>query len=208
MQSKVQSGVIMKKAIPTCLILFMGLLSNSTSAIEEPAYTVVHTWDEPEIEIRHYAPRLLAQTSMNSTESNGFRILAGYIFGGNETEQEIAMTAPVQRTMGDSANATMAFVMPSELTLDALPKPDDDRVQFIEEPAYHAAVIRFNGRATETQADAHWQTLFDFLATQSIVSTGPPTLNQYNPPWTLPFMRRNEIIVPIQSPNDDFQKTY
>lgn len=87
--------------------------------------------------------------------------------------------------------------MPAEFTIESLPKPNDDRVQFSEEPAYHAAVIRFSGRATEERVEAHWQALSNFLESESIEPTGPPTLNQYNPPWTLPFMRRNEIIVPI-----------
>ena len=84
--------------------------------------------------------------------------------------------------------------------MNELPAPDDARVKFREEPAYHAAVIRFSGRATDSRVDEHWALLTAFLASQKIETNGRPTLNQYNPPWTLPFMRRNEIIVPIVEP--------
>jgi hypothetical protein len=93
--------------------------------------------------------------------------------------------------------AQMAFVLPAEYEITELPKPDDSRVRFQEEPAYHAAAIRFSGRATDSRVDEQWELLSAFLAAQNISTTGRPTLNQYNPPWTLPFMRRNEIIVPI-----------
>jgi hypothetical protein len=127
-------------------------------------------------------------------------VLAGYIFGGNAAEQEIAMTAPVQRTMPGANEGEMAFVLPAEYAMNELPAPDDIRVKFREERAYHAAVIRFSGRATDDRVNAQWALLTEFLKSQKIQTYGQPTLNQYNPPWTLPFMRRNEIIVPISSP--------
>lgn len=185
----------------TLLAILMGLLTSNVNAIEEPAYEVLQSWGQENIELRLYAPRVLARTPMTEGENSGFRVLAAYIFGGNEAEQKIAMTAPVQRSMGESPDPNMAFVMPSEFTIESLPKPDDDRVQFSKEPAYHAAVIRFSGRATEERVEAQWQALSNFLESESIEPTGPPTLNQYNPPWTLPFMRRNEIIVPIARQN-------
>lgn len=182
------------------LIGLTALLPLLAFGIEEPAYEVVASWDSTDVEIRHYEPRVLAMTEMNSGQNSGFRVLAGYIFGGNASEQEIAMTAPVQRSMPASSGAEMAFVMPAEFGLDDLPEPDDQRVKFREEPAYHAAVIRFSGRATDARAEEHWQILVEFLAAEGIETMGSPTLNQYNPPWTLPFMRRNEIIIPVAYP--------
>ena len=73
------------------------------------------------------------------------------------------MTAPVQRSIAESPNPNMAFVMPSEFTIESLPAPNDERVQFSEEPAYNAAVIRFTGRATEERVEEHWLTLSAFL---------------------------------------------
>ena len=94
----------------------------------------------------------------------------------------------------------MAFMMPAEYTLEDLPQPEDQRVSFREAPAYTAAVIQFSGWASAEKADENWQQLRRFLIAEGIDITGEPTLNQYNPPWTLPFMRRNEIIVPVAFP--------
>jgi len=176
------------------VVLFM---SDKVSAIEEPTYSLVTAWDDPDIEIRDYDARILATTQMNEGQNSGFRVLAGYIFGGNEREQEIAMTAPVQRTMPGAEDSEMAFVVPREYSMDELPVPDDTRVQFREEPAYRAAVIRFSGWVNDKKAERYWQTLVAFLKEQGIQPLGDPTLNQYNPPWTPPFMRRNEIIVAV-----------
>jgi hypothetical protein len=172
---------------------------SSTSAIEEPTYSLVAAWDDPDVEIRDYDPRILATTRMTDGQNSGFRVLAGYIFGGNEKEQEIAMTAPVQRTMPGENDAEMAFVVPRAYSLEELPAPDDARVQFREEPGYRAAVIRFSGWVNDKKAERYWQTLVAFLKEQGIQPLGDPTLNQYNPPWTPPFMRRNEIIVAVAS---------
>jgi hypothetical protein len=169
----------------------------SANAIEEPAFEVRQRWDEEQIEIREYAPRVMAVTEMAERENDGFRVLAGYIFGGNAREQEIAMTAPVQQTM--SGPAEMAFMMPAEYAFDELPEPNDARVAFRQAPAYTAAVIRFSGWANAEKADANWQKLRGFLIREGIEIVGEPTLNQYNPPWTLGFLRRNEIIVPVKS---------
>jgi hypothetical protein len=174
------------------------------NAIEEPSYALVASWDEPDIEIRDYDPRLLATTKMTEGQNSGFRVLAGYIFGGNDAEQEIAMTAPVQRTMPGQKNAEMAFVVPRAFSMDDLPEPDDTRVQFREEPAFRAAVIRFSGWVNDKKAEQYWQTLTVFLRKKGIQPLGEPTLNQYNPPWTPPFMRRNEIIVAVASDTGTF----
>ena len=173
------------------------LFVSSTSAIEEPTYSLVVAWDDPDVEIRDYNSRILVTTQMNEGQNTGFRALAGYIFGGNEKEQEIAMTAPVQRTMPGIEDAEMAFLVPREYSIEELPTPDDTRVQFREEPAYRAAVIRFSGWVNDQKAERYWQTLSTFLKEQGIQPLGDPTVNQYNPPWTPPFMRRNEIIVAV-----------
>ena len=182
-------------AITTLVALSLPLFSITAKAIEEPAYSVEKAWEAEQIEIRRYAPRVMAVTTMQGNEDDGFRVLAGYIFGGNATEQKIAMTAPVQQSM--SGNAEMAFMMPAEYSLEDLPEPDDERVGFEVAPAYTAAVIRFSGWASADKADEHWQRLRQFLIAEEIDIAGEPTLNQYNPPWTLPFLRRNEIIVPV-----------
>ena len=178
--------------------LVTSVMTTQAIAIEEPVYQVEKAWEAEQIEIRAYAPRIMAVTGMNEDSDSGFRVLAGYIFGGNAEEQKIAMTAPVQQTM--AGEKEMAFMMPAEYALKDLPQPEDQRVSFREAPAYTAAVIQFSGWASAEKADENWQQLRRFLIAEGINITGEPTLNQYNPPWTLPFMRRNEIIVPVAFP--------
>jgi hypothetical protein len=178
--------------------LVTSVMTTQAIAIEEPVYQVEKAWEAEQIEIRAYAPRIMAVTGMNEDSDSGFRVLAGYIFGGNAEEQKIAMTAPVQQTM--AGEKEMAFMMPAEYALKDLPQPEDQRVSFREAPAYTAAVIQFSGWASAERADENWQQLQRFLIAEGIDITGEPTLNQYNPPWTLPFMRRNEIIVPVAFP--------
>jgi len=175
--------------------LVTSVMTTQAIAIEEPVYQVEKAWEAEQIEIRAYAPRIMAVTGMNEDSDSGFRVLAGYIFGGNAEEQKIAMTAPVQQTM--AGEKEMAFMMPAEYALKDLPQPEDQRVSFREAPAYTAAVIQFSGWASADKADENWKQLQRFLIAEGIDITGEPTLNQYNPPWTLPFMRRNEIIVPV-----------
>lgn len=177
------------------LSLVTSLMASQAIAIEEPVYQVEKAWETEQIEIRAYAPRVMAITDMAEDSNSGFRVLAGYIFGGNAEEEKIAMTAPVQQSM--AGEKEMAFMMPAEYALEDLPKPEDQRVSFREAPAYTAAVIQFSGWASAEKADENWQQLRRFLIAEGIDITGEPTLNQYNPPWTLPFMRRNEIIVPV-----------
>ena len=178
--------------------LVTSVMTTQAIAIEEPVYQVEKAWEAEQIEIRAYAPRIMAVTGMNEDSDSGFSVLAGYIFGGNAEEQKIAMTAPVQQTM--AGEKEMAFMMPAEYAVKDLPQPEDQRVSFREAPAYTAAVIQFSGWASADKADEHWQQLRRFLIAEGIDITGEPTLNQYNPPWTLPFMRRNEIIVPVAFP--------
>ena len=178
--------------------LVTSVMTTQAIAIEEPVYQVEKAWEAEQIEIRAYAPRIMAVTGMNEDSDSGFRVLAGYIFGGNAEEQKIAMTAPVQQTM--AGEKEMAFMMPAEYALKDLPQPEDQRVSFREAPAYTAAVIQFSGWASAEKADENWQQLQRFLIAEGIDITGEPTLNQYNPPWTLPFMRRNEVIVPVAFP--------
>jgi hypothetical protein len=185
--------------IRTLLIsLVASVMATQAIAIEEPVYQVEKAWEAEQIEIRAYAPRVMAVTGMDEDSDGGFRVLAGYIFGGNAEEQKIAMTAPVQQSM--AGEKEMAFMIPAEYALEDLPEPEDERVSFREAPAYTAAVIQFSGWASVDKADENWQQLRRFLIAEGIEITGQPTLNQYNPPWTLPFMRRNEIIVPVAFP--------
>jgi hypothetical protein len=187
--------------------------------VEEPSYRVVQSY--PEFEIRAYGGLILAETlvedSYDKTREQGFKRLAGYIFGANKpiamtapvglTEQEptrIAMTAPVGMATSPSG-WRMTFTMPAGSTLENLPRPDDTRVTLREVPPRSIAVLKFSGQATESLAKAQSLKLREALARESWVSNGEAELQQYNPPWTPPFLRRNEIWIEVeeQKSNND-----
>jgi hypothetical protein len=163
---------------------------------EEPQWTLIEKLGD--VELRQYGPLVQARTSMppGRSSSSGFRQLADYIFGGNAREQSIAMTAPVEQTLQDDGGY-MAFTMPAEHALEDLPQPDDDAVSLHAVPARTVAAISFSGWATSGKVEAMTGELLDTLEQHGIEPQGPPSLNQYNPPWTPPWKRRNEIVVEI-----------
>lgn len=207
-------------SVAALALLWVGRRVLVASQVEEPAYQRLAQYDG--FELREYAPTVVAATEVQGdfrqSLDEGFRRLAGYIFGGNRRQQEISMTAPVslQRTppseQGERISMTapvsaerqeqgwrVTFVMPSEYTLETLPQPVDERVRLEPVPARKVAVLRFSGRATEDMAEAHKAELLQRLEGQGLRATGQPVLAQYNPPWTPPFLRRNEILVPVES---------
>ena len=134
--------------------------------IEEPRWALLEQLDE--VEIRHYDARVQAITRMdaNTSDNSAFRRLAGYIFGGNATEQKIAMTAPVETTLED-ADRAMTFNMPAEFGLTELPLPDSDDVTLEAVPAVTVAVLRFSGRATDRKVAQITESLMDSLVGHS-----------------------------------------
>ena len=161
-------------------------------AIEEPEYEVLQTTGD--IEFRRYAPYLVAEVTVSETnaDSRAFRLLAGYIFGDNESGEKMSMTAPVE-----TRGADYAFVMERKYSLETLPKPDDERIQLRQRPSRVVAVRRFSGGWSERNISKHRQALLDDLAALGIETTGEPELARYNSPFTPWFLRRNEIIVPV-----------
>lgn len=181
------------------LQLVILLLSPVTMAndIEEPRWELITNLNS--VEVRQYEPSIHAVTSLssNSETSDGFRRLAGYIFGGNEQSKSIAMTAPVQETL-EPESPEMALTLPAEYALEDLPAPDDDSVFIRPVPAKTVAAIRFSGLATDAKVAGQTTELLSILDQHALTVVGVPVLNQYNPPWTMPFLRRNEIAVEIQ----------
>lgn len=194
-----------------CGLLIAGL----AMAIEEPKFTVVEK--SGDFELRAYAPRVVAETlvdgSLNDASSAGFKRIADYIFGNNTARaggsekismtapvamapksEKISMTAPVamQQTAGQWR---MYFVMPSQYTLSTLPTPNNPEVTLRELPASRMAVLRFSGLAGEEKTTTKTAELLAWLKSKSITPIGTPELARYNPPWTLPFLRRNEVMV-------------
>jgi hypothetical protein len=172
------------------------------------------------IEIRLYDPMIIAEVTVAGERRDairaGFRMLAGYIFGGNSKQQKISMTAPVLQEAenpnwmngavqaGAKQTATqnqnewkVGFVMPPEFSLESLPKPNEQQIRFLELPSQKAAVILFSGMNTDKNLAVHQEKLVAWLWKNNIHPIGVPVYAFYNPPWTLPFLRRNEIIIHI-----------
>lgn len=168
-------------------------------AIEEPRYELLDKVGD--VEIRHYQPVIQATTVIPPSGGNGFRRLAGFIFGGNSENMSIAMTAPVQENLSGEGRA-MAFTLPSELSMDDLPQPDDPNVHIEAIPARIVAVLGFSGWASDKKALAKREELAVQLAQLGLSTRGDWLLNQYNPPWTLPFLRRNEIWIEVDWQQD------
>jgi hypothetical protein len=180
---------------------------------ETPQYDVLLKEDDKEI--RAYAPYVIAKTRMkdasDEARSESFRIIAGYIFGGNEGKQSIAMTAPVtQKASGkgekiamtapvtqktNDAELVMTFMMPSKYKMADLPTPKDKRVELEEVPAQTLGVIRYSGFDREEKNKAKAAELKAWIERQGAYSIqSDPIRAGYDPPWTLPFLRRLEMM--------------
>ncbi len=189
-------------------------------ATEEPKFDILTK--DGDFELRQYAPMVVAETlvsgSQDEASSRGFRIIAGYIFGDNKSAnsgaEKIAMTAPVllekqsaAQRIDMTAPVTMDkigdqwrvhFVMPSQYKITDLPTPNNAAVTLREIPASKYAVVRFSGFAGEAKVAAKTKELTDWVIARGSVAVNAPQLARYDPPWTLPFMRRNEILVEIR----------
>ena len=176
------------------------------------------------LEIRHYGPRIVAQTwveapTRRAATREGFSRLAGYIFGGNKSRasqqadkiamtapveiepepQKIAMTAPVESEPDEQGRWKVVFTMPSQWTMETLPVPNDKRVEIVEAPARTVAVVRFSGTLAPEDVDPQRQKLRRLVKEQGYRMTGPITVAGYDPPSVLPALRRNEVMVPVES---------
>jgi hypothetical protein len=185
----------MNKALLSIFLIWS--TASMATEIEEPRWGLLATLDG--IEVRQYEPSVEAVTRLKSNRETtaGFRRLAGYIFGGNERSQSIAMTAPVQETLGPGS-PVMAFTMPADYAMEDLPAPADASVALREVPGRTVATIRFSGWATAARIARKQKQLLAVLERHGVTTIGVPALNQYNPPWTAPFLRRNEIAVEVE----------
>ncbi|PCO06265.1 heme-binding protein [Microbulbifer flavimaris] len=184
-------------------------------AIEEPEYAVIE--QSKPFELRAYQPKIVAEVqvtgSMDEASGRGFKLLADYIFGNNTARtggnEKIAMTAPVgmepeSEKISMTAPVSMeqsggqwrvSFVMPSQYTMETLPRPNNQAVTLREIPETNYAVIRFSGLAGEDKIARKTAELIEWMDEKGLEPTGQPELARYNPPWTLPFLRRNEVMI-------------
>lgn len=171
--------------------------------VAEPPYTLVK--NEPPFEVRDYAALTVAETLIEGdfdiAGSQGFRRVAGYIFGKNQNAQgeseKIAMTAPVTME-AQNQQWRLHFVMPQGMALSNLPKPVDASVQLREVPAQRMAAVRFSGLTTAASIERQTQLLKDWLGRNNLAYEDRPQLARYNDPFTLPWNRRNEILIPLR----------
>lgn len=189
------------------------------SHVEQTDYTVVKKMNG--YEIREYPARIVAQTTVQGSyeESlgNGFRIVAGYIFGGNTKKERITMTAPVVAKNGEDLKASekiamtapvvataagdsqvISFGMPRSATLETLPTPNDPRVKIVTVPAKKYAARRFSWYRSDARVRSTQEKLLKALGRDGIVPEGSAAYAGYNAPWTPPWMMRNEVLVEVK----------
>ena len=184
-------------------------------ALEEPSYSVLET--EGNFELRNYSSYIVAETNVEgdfeAVGSEGFRRLADYIGGKNQKKESISMTAPVsQKPASEKIAMTapvsqarengrwrIALMIPSDYTMQTLPTPDDDRIVLREEKEKTVAVIRYSGTWGKKRYENHETKLMDWISTKGWIMAGAPVWARYNPPFIPWFIRRNEILIPVQS---------
>ena len=199
------------------LVIVIGALISGPlmSNVEHPQYVV--TEKHKAIELRDYSPRIIAQVSTSGTReeaiSSGFRQLADYIFGNNitsefisaekqasqdqiSTNKKIAMTAPVEQSQVKDT-WTNTFTMPSEYTLETLPRPKNAAITLYSVPPQSFIAIQFSGTNSTHNIDIHENKLRSFCEQNNIEIKNDAIYAFYNPPWTLPILRRNEVMFPI-----------
>ena len=195
--------------------IVVATLAGTAMAVEEPAFKQVSR--EGAFELRDYPAVVVAEVTVTGDQKEaanaGFRLLAGYIFGGNKRRQSIAMTAPVAQQAASEKIAMTApvaqtqtttgawvvrFTMPSAYTLQSLPVPNDARVELRNIEPARFAVLRFSGLAQTADVEAKSNELLAQLKSHRLRAIGSVSLAQYNPPWTLWFMRRNEVMVEVK----------
>jgi effector-binding domain-containing protein len=195
------------------LILIVGVLAGPLmSDVEKPDYKVIQS--EQNIEIRHYEPMIIAEVEVEGKREDairdGFRLIADYIFGNNKVKLDIAMTSPVQQQESQKIAMTapvqqqstgrswqISFVMPSRYSMESLPEPNNDHVRLKEIPTKKFGVIEFSGTNSNENVTKHENQLMNYIEANQIKIIGSPKYAFYNAPWTLPFMRRNEVMIEI-----------
>lgn len=198
--------------IVAVLLLGAALWGPIASNVEHPEYDVVER--NGNIEIRDYAPMIVAEAEVKGDRREairrGFRMIADYIFGNNTASENVAMTAPVTQQGSEEIAMTapvtqqqegkdwrVRFIMPSKYTIETLPKPNNPAVELKEIPSKRIVAIRFSGLGREDSLNRYTKDLNDFLTARNLRPLSPPTYAFYNPPWTLPFLRRNEVLIEI-----------
>ncbi len=203
-------------AVTVGVVMLAGFISWGpiVSKVEQPKYKILES--DGEIEIREYDPMIVAEVIVQGDRKNainqGFRYLADYIFGNNTANNKMSMTAPVTQQQSKKIAMTapvtqhakesgwaVHFTMPSRFTLDTLPEPNNKNVILNEIPAKRFAVIRFSGMNTNKNLSVHEKKLLTYMSENNIDAASTPIYAFYNPPWTLPVLKRNEVLIEIEN---------
>jgi hypothetical protein len=163
---------------------------------QEPKYEILQSYGK--IELRVYAPFLVAEVHRSGKRKEaireGFRILADYLFGNNETSIRLPMSIPVtQQKTGDFW--TIRFMLTQASEINTLPRPKNPLVHLLSIPQTTFAVIQFSGTPKDEKLESATAQLRAFAASHNLRLEGEPIFAFYNPPWTLPFLRRNEVLI-------------
>jgi hypothetical protein len=190
------------------------LVAKSAMAIEKAKYTVLEKEDD--FEIRQYDSQIVAETyvdgDLEDVGNEGFRLLYGYISGDNKKKQSISMTAPVGQEAGSEKIAMTApvkqekkdnqwritFLMPAEYTLETLPEPNDNRVKLKADPGRLIAAVRYSGTWSEGGYEENRALLEEYIQKRGLIKTGEPVWARYDPPFMPWFLRRNEVLIPVE----------
>ncbi len=196
------------------LLLNTGCSVLGKSSVEEASYRVLSKDDK--FELREYAPLVVAETRVDAEFKEAgniaFRRLFGYISGDNTAKQKIAMTAPViaDANQGEEIRMTAPvigesdgdswryrFVLPASYTLESAPVPENENVTIVAVPATTVAVRRFSGLVSQADVEETSRQLADWMLANDLEAASEPRWAGYNPPWTLPFLRRNEVMIDV-----------
>ena len=177
------------------LLILISILTLSSQAMsyEEANYEVIK--ENKEYEIRKYSDRLVIET--NSIQGNGFRKLFNYISGNNEESQEIKMTVPVTQEI-KNGNMTMQFYLPLKFNKDNTPKPSNSDIKILTIEGGYYAVIKYSGRSSDKNFLKNKDILEKKLKQDNITIISPPIRASYNSPFTLPMLKRNEVMYRVE----------
>ena len=168
--------------------------------VETPEYSVV--LQDGDRELRDYPALRVAEVERSGSRgdavSAGFRPLAGYIFAREREGDSIAMTAPVTQTPEGEGRWLVRFIMPAKYSLDDLPRPAGEEITLRELDPQRMAAIRFSGRASDSMVEEHERRLREWMTDQGLEAAGEPVYAYYDDPMTPGFLRRNEILIPVE----------
>ena len=190
---------------PLIIALFTIIYTNISMALEEPKYQILKS--NGKYEVRKYNDRLAVEVEY-SNEDSGFRYLFNYISGENTQSEKVNMTVPVTQSVKidmtapvtqskENGKMVMQFFLPSKFTFETAPNPTNNRVNLVVLEGGVYAVIKYSGRLTDKNFQKHYEELKDYLIKDKINFIEPAIKATYDGPFTLPVLRRNEVMMKI-----------